>query len=416
MRHLYLRIYLAFVGVLVIFMLLMSLAWWTLRDDDERRSLDTIALLVSGALPPSSAPRDELQSAINQLAQQTTTQITLRAADGTLLVHAGDALPAPPAGLQQSGFRHLQGVGHVALLHLPDGRWIVAKRLHDNRKGYGLLAALVILASALAIGAYPVVRSITGKLERLRARVEALGAGDLSVRVDVEGRDEVAALAHSFNHTAQRLEKLVRAQRNMLASASHELRSPLARMRIALELLRTDNKPELRDRLASDIAELDELIGDILLASRLDTSEQVERHVQVDLLALLAEEAARTDASTSGTPETVNGDPRLLRHLLRNLLENARRYSSGNEVQASISRVENNKVLITVEDHGPGVPENERERIFEPFYRAQGTRETGEGVGLGLALVRQIAEHHNGSVRCVARAGGGSRFEVVLPA
>jgi signal transduction histidine kinase len=324
-------------------------------------------------------------------------------------------LPPPPRGIERSGFRHLPGVGHAAVLRLPDGRWVVAKRLHGSDGGFGWVVALILFAATLAVGAYPVVRSITGRLERLRTRVDELGAGDLSVRVKVEGRDEVAALARSFNDAARRLEKLVNAQSQMLASASHELRSPLARMRLAIELLRTDNTPQLRDRLNKDIAELDELIGEILLASRLDALEQIQRSETVDLLALLAEEASRTGAIISGTAENVSGDPRLLRKLLRNLLENARRYSNSGEVRASVLRNEHDVVLLTVEDRGPGVPEDERERIFEPFYRARGTRETSEGVGLGLALVRQIVEHHGGSVRCLARDGGGTRFEVSLP-
>ncbi len=415
MRHLYLRIYFAFIGILVMFMLLMSAAWWALRDDDERRSLDGIAALVSAALPPADAPHAQLQTAIDKLALQVPSRLTVRAADGSLLAHSGKPLPPPPPGIERSGFRHLPGVGHAAVLRLPDGRWVVAKRLHGGGGGFGWVVALILFAATLAIGAYPLVRSITGRLERLRSRVDALGAGDLSVRVKVEGRDEVAALARSFNDAAQRLEKLVNAQSQMLASASHELRSPLARMRLATELLRTDNTPELRDRLTNDIAELDELIGEILLASRLDALEQIERRETVDLLALLAEEASRTGAIVSGTAENVSGDPRLLRKLLRNLLDNARRHSNGGDVRASVVRDQSGEVLLTVEDRGPGVPEGERERIFEPFYRARGTRETGEGVGLGLALVRQIVEHHGGSVRCLPRDGGGTRFEVSLP-
>jgi signal transduction histidine kinase len=415
MRHLYLRIYLAFIGILVTFMMLMSLAWWTLRDDDDRRSLDGIAVLVSAALPPADAPRAKLQTVIDELAPRLTSRLTVRAADGSLLAHSGEPLPPPPPGTERSGFRHLKDVGHAAVLRLPDGRWVVAKRLRDDHGGYGWLVALILFAVALVVGAYPVVRSITGRLERLRTRVDALGAGDLSVRVKVEGTDEVASLARSFNDAAQRLEKLVDVQSQMLASASHELRSPLARMRVAIELLQTDNSAELRDRLTDDIAELDEQIGEILLASRLDTLEQIERRETVDLLALLAEEASRTGAVVSGTAENVSGDPRLLRKLLRNLLENARRHSNDAEVQASVASGQSGGVMLSVEDRGPGVPEEERERIFEPFYRARGTRETGEGVGLGLALVRQIAEHHGGKVRCLPRDGGGTCFRVSLP-
>jgi signal transduction histidine kinase len=274
---------------------------------------------------------------------------------------------------------------------------------------------LALLAVAVAIGSYPVVRRLTGRLERLQARVDALGDGELSTRVQVEGVDEVADLAASFNRAADRIERLVNAQKTLLASASHELRSPLARMRVAIELLAAEDRPEIRDRVSRDIAELDELIGELLLASRLDAIEEIQRNEEVDLLALVAEEGARVEADVRGDPVRIRADARMLRRLVRNLLENARRHGGGTQVEARVSRTPDGGALLCVEDAGPGVAEAERERIFEPFYRPAGMRESSEGgVGLGLALVRQIARHHGGEAVCVPREGGGTRFEVTL--
>jgi signal transduction histidine kinase len=295
---------------------------------------------------------------------------------------------------------------------LPDGRWLLVKFLHRHR-GAGLLLALLALAAAVGLGAYPLARRITRRLERLQARVDALGAGDLEARVEVEGHDEVAELARSFNRAAARVGQLVAGHKTLLAHVSHELRSPLARMRMALELLPGDERPELKARLTRDIAELDGLIGELLLASRLDTLDGLMHAEEVDLLALVAEEAAGHGAEVGGEPVTIEGDPRLLRRLLRNLLDNAYRYTGGQQVEVAVTRTPVG-ALVRVADHGPGVPEVERERIFEPFYRLAGARETGEGVGLGLALVRQIAERHGGTARCVAREGGGTVFEVEL--
>jgi signal transduction histidine kinase len=276
----------------------------------------------------------------------------------------------------------------------------------------GWLVVLALLVVAIAIGVYPIARRLTRRLERLQRRVEALGAGELQARVEVEGHDEVANLARSFNRAADRIARLVTAQRSILAGASHELRSPLARMRMAVELLPEDVRPELRSRLAHDIAELDGLIGELLLASRLDASEHLEAVEEVDLLALLAEEGARVAAEVSGDPICLQGDPRMLRRLMRNLLENARRYAAGSPIEASVTRSAGGAQLC-VADRGPGVPAQERERIFEPFYRPPGLREHSDGgVGLGLALVRQIARHHGGEVRCLPRAGGGTCFAV----
>jgi signal transduction histidine kinase len=184
-------------------------------------------------------------------------------------------------------------------------------------------------------------------------------------------------------------------------------------MRVALELLPGDERPELRTRLAKDIAELDGLIGELLLASRLDALDGPIHSEEVDLLALAAEEALEYGAEVGGEPVTIRGDPRLLRRLFRNLLENARRHAAGLPAQVTVRRARSG-VQVQVADQGSGVPEAERERIFEPFYRLAGARETGEGAGLGLALVRQIAQRHGGTTRCLAREGGGTVFEVEL--
>ncbi len=227
----------------------------------------------------------------------------------------------------------------------------------------------------------------------------------------VEGGDEIADLARSFNRSAERIQALVLAQRRILAGASHELRSPLARLRMALELLQGD--PALRAHAVRDIAELDGLIDELLAASRLEAQPEVAKHDDVDLLGLAAEEAARVGVEAHGESVVIPGDARLLRRLVRNLLENARRHASGHAVEVNVARAQG-RVLLTVADRGPGVPNAERERIFEPFYRPSGAPETGDGWGLGLALVRQIARAHGGDAHCRAREGGGTLFEVEL--
>ena len=420
MRRLYLQIYVTFVAILIVFLLLMSLTWWLVRDRDDRVLLDGMALLVAEVVPPDSASRNQLDTAVEKLSGIFSARITLRDPDGRLLAHTGEALPAPAPDQEHSTVRHTRGARPMAMLRLPDGRWIVAAR-DDARPRYGWLVAIGLLALTIAVGAYPLVRRITRRLETLQASVEALGGGALDARVQVEGKDEVANLATSFNRAAQRIEKLVNAQREMLATASHELRSPLARMRMALELLKREDRPDLREQLEKDISELDDLVGEILLATRMQAVEELERDNPVDMLALLGQEAPHYAATLAPAPETnetvtVRGDARLLRRLVRNLLDNARRHSDNGTVEASLGSDANGTVVLRVDDDGPGVAESERERIFEPFYRSPGSRETGEGFGLGLSLVRQIAQRHGGQVRCLERPGGGTRFEVTFPA
>jgi signal transduction histidine kinase len=265
------------------------------------------------------------------------------------------------------------------------------------------------------------VRRLTRRLETLQRGVEAFGAGALDRRVPEEGRDEVAAVARSFNQAASRIEALVRANRSLLANASHELRSPLARLKMATAMLGDTASPEARDHLRgeidTDIAELDALVDEVLLASRLEAAPQMPDHVdRIDLFALAVEEGARVNATVDGAEAVVPGEERLLRRALRNLLENARRYGGGEvhvELQPAAGRAD--RIEVQVRDNGPGVPEAFRERVFEPFFRLPGHAEREGGVGLGLALVKQIVERHRGAVRIDSPPGGGASFVITLP-
>jgi len=237
-------------------------------------------------------------------------------------------------------------------------------------------------------------------------------AGDLTARVPVEGNDEVAQLAHSFNRAAERIEALVGAHKTLLANASHELRTPLARIRMATELMKESADPKRKAGLDQDIAEIDLLIDEILLASRLDAVAELDVTEAVDLLALAAEECARYgDVQLDGESVVVHGDPRLLRRLLRNLLENAQRHGRP-PTEVRIARAPD-IVQISVSDAGAAIPVEQRPRLFEPFYRRAGGANVG--AGLGLALVRQIARHHGGNVDFVATAENRNSFVVSLP-
>ena len=284
--------------------------------------------------------------------------------------------------------------------------------------GFFWLLGLVGLATA--IGLFPIVRRLTQRLETLQRGVQRWGDGDLSARVPEDGQDEVADLSIRFNSAAARVETLVRSHKSLLANASHELRSPLTRIRMGLELMGERPSPAARDEISRNIGELDQLIDEILLSSRLDASEADLGTIEtVDLIGLAAEESARVDAEldlaegTDSATLQVQGVSRLLRRAIRNLLENARRYGAG-EIELLLEST-GNLARVRVNDRGPGIPVALRERIFEPFYRLPGASEREGGVGLGLALVKSIAERHGGSVRCEERPGGGASFVIELP-
>jgi signal transduction histidine kinase len=431
-NRLWWRIWLATIGAIVV-VAILAVAAWRMLFDPTQGGYGTVALAntLAAELPAPDAPVAQAQDVLERARTRSEADFALFDPSGRLDARAGRQVPSPRLDEDDSHWVgwHQRGEGMDSgerprlpayALKLSDSRWLVVRRsVRSMRRPVGPGTMLALLALAVAAGTYPIVRRLTRRLERLQQSVERLGGGDLTARVAVEGRDEVARLAVSFNEAAARIEQLVQAHRGLLANASHELRSPLARVRMGIELMRSGDRPDVAHEIARDIAELDALIDEILLMSRLDAlapDAQVLRSKfePIDLTAIVAEESARADAEFDGASVMVPGDGRLLRRLVRNLLDNARRYGGSAPVTVALDRG-GRDVVLSVSDRGPGVPEAERERIFEPFYRAQGASETAGGVGLGLALVRTIVHQHGGTVVCLAREGGGSVFRVTLP-
>ena len=409
--RLHARIFLAVLASVVVLALLAGAAWHLRYGREPVESGLGISAEIAGALlPAADAPAPLQQAALDRWGARTHARLSLFTPARERVAAHGEPLPPPPDGFTSSSTWHRLGVGPAVVLRLPDGRWLVGMREEPSRPGLGFLGFLLLAALAVAVAAWPISRRITRRLETLRESVEALGAGDLASRVPVEGRDEVALLAASFNRAAARIEELVGAQRRLLANASHELRTPLARLRVAADLL--GGEPTAREEVARSVGELDALVEEILVASRLESGAPEEPFEEVDLTALAAEECARAGASLSGDVVLVRGNPRLLRRMLRNLLENARRHGEG-AVEAEVRRTPSG-AEVDVLDRGPGVPPDLAERIFEPFFRLPGAPDGG--AGLGLSIARQVARRHGGDVTCTPREGGGSRFRVTVAA
>ena len=411
----YQQIYLA-VSAAVLFVVIgtLGVVAWLNSDDRHIAAFSTFTAMVADTLPPPSAPLAEQRAVMQRWHERTAIPFGLFAADG-MQISGSPGLKLPPDV-------HRGGGGYFADWHstrfvwpMADGRTLLV-RFSDERALSRLLVALFIgVALSVAAGTLPIVRRITARLERLQRSVEALGEGDLSARVDITGRDEVGRLAVSFNRAATRIERLVQAQKALLANASHELRSPLARIQMASSLLGDENNPA-RQEVAASVRELDDLVGEILLASRLEMADPnlLPTLTPLDLTALVAEECARLDAVLEADHVMINADARLMRRLVRNLLENARRYAGHAPAEVALTADLAGSYRLRVSDYGPGVPEVERLRVFEPFYRVAGRRERDGGVGLGLALVRTIARHHGARVWCEGRADGAAGASFVM--
>jgi signal transduction histidine kinase len=413
MRRLYHKIYLVFLASLLTVLVMVGM-FWRLGQSDSPYShvLELAGELAMALLPPADAPPRAQQQAVERLSQRLRADIGLFDANLAPIAAAGRPVPRPER-MNNASVGWLRGEGPPAWsFRLPDRRWIVARaptRIPNPISG--AVVFLLTMAVAIAIFAYPVVRGLTKRIERLQEGVETLGAGNLATRVAIGGRDEVARLAASFNRAAARIEELVGAHRLLLANASHELRTPLSRLRLGIELFCKAPNAEAKAELERDVAELDDLIEEILLASRLDIAGAPPAMEHVDLLALVAEECAHyDDCALEGAPISLTGDPRLLRRLVRNLLENAQRHGKP-PVRVALRR-DGANVVLSVIDAGCGVPQAQREQVFLPFFQLAGDR---KGTGLGLSLVRQIARLHGGEAVATSRPDAASCFIITIP-
>ena len=367
---------------------------------------------------------------VRRISEELDIDLTVRALDGQPLAIAGN--PFPP--LSPSEIERLR-LGELVIEHSPHffvaAPILVGGTVQAVVEGSPMsrstrmpqllwrpvaMIALILLIAGVASG--PLARRISLPIERLTAAVRRFGAGDLAARVGLPARrrrhrhhrhipDELEQLTRAFDEMADRIERMVRGQKELLANVSHELRSPLARIRVALELLPRDPRSEVRLRdVEADLVELDRLIEDVLTTARLDASGLPTHLGSVDVAELLGQLAARAehDPATAGKPVRVSGadhivvtaDGALLKRALWNLVENAAKYGAP-PIEVSAAR-EQSDVLLRVRDAGAGIRPEERERIFEPFYRGDKARTPGNGFGLGLTLARRVAEVHGGSI------------------
>lgn len=363
---------------------------------------------------------------------------------------AGRRVPAGAAELADYARRS----GQTELKYLPENVELLARRVSGSGgKTYvvvaqsfgrrippiltdplGFVCRLAVFLAAAGVVCYFLARYLTRPLRKLQTSARQLAGGDLAARAAVgKRRDEIGELGRDFDFMAERLESLVSVQRRLLRDISHELRSPLARLNIALGLARrqigSQDCPPL-DRIARETERLKELIGRLLELARLEGTDSLTPRVMVDLGAIVREIAADADFEAKGgglsvrllrcDECTLQGMPELLRSAIENVVRNGIRHTApGTEVEILLACQANQaarQAVICVRDHGPGVPEDCVQNIFLPFYRIEDDRNRQSGgVGLGLAIALQAVRIHGGTITASNASGGGLCVEIQLP-
>ncbi len=374
------------------------------------------------------------------LEQDTALKAALYDASGRE-VSGSDSGPALPSAL----FSHSEGQlmmrlrGHLAGVRLrgSDGQEYafvatVPRRVVTGFWSRAFMGSLILTGAVLC---YLLARHVTAPVVHIRAVTSRFSRGDLAARITMPGllgrEDEVGGLARDFNQMASRIETLMKAQQRLIADVSHELRSPITRLSLALGLVRRRKEGDVGGsiaRMEREVERLNVIIGQLLTLSRLESLNEPPPMERLDLSALVKEisadadfEAASMDRSVQlveCAPCSTRGARDLLRSAVENVVRNAVKYTSPNtEVLIRLVRVNGDaKAAIVVEDQGPGVPEQALDHVFEPFYRADEARDRRSGgAGLGLAITHQILTLHGGSIRAVNRASGGLEMRMTLP-
>jgi signal transduction histidine kinase len=412
---------------------LVSVAWGLGRRIPPREPERVVGYIAARVDERSPSP-ERVAAELRELREGLGLETTVFGPDG--VARASEGTPATALGPAQvaelaRGPVIVEGRHFTFAARLRSGGYVVVTPEPHGRSLARMAAFLAAVLAVLAIGSYPTARSIASPLERLTAVANRIGEGDLSARTGLRARGEVGQLARAVDEMAERLQRLVRAERELLANVSHELRTPLSRIRVALELAEEGDHEKAQrylSEIGADLAEIDGLVEEILTAARLEGAgpNGLPIHpARVELGPLIEDVAARFRAADPERPlalevgsplPAIDADAPLLRRLVENLLDNARKYSEPGAAVTLAARAEPGAVILEVRDRGIGIDAADLPRLFTPFFRTDRSRARGTGgVGLGLNLARRIAEAHGGTIAAESLPGQGTTIRVVLP-
>jgi two-component system, OmpR family, sensor histidine kinase CpxA len=450
MRSLFLKIFLSFWLATALFVILAILATVAMRPERRISAIEALQpkLLADAVDAYETGGSDRLRDYLRSLRETQHVHALLFDEHGPLVPH-----PVPPwfmetfQGTRRTAdtflgrlYPHFQML-KSAMTGRDGHRYTLVTELPPGQNAFfgpNGLPWLGILIAVLSSGlvCYFLASYLTSPVLRLRKATQKLATGDLSARaggVSKRSKDELSQLVRDFDAMAEQIEQLVSAQSRLLKNISHELRSPLARLTVALELARQRTGPEAQsilDRISLESSRMNELIGSLTTIARLESGTSTLHKVSVQLEELLEEvardatfeaQSRQCQVETEVLDELpVLGDPGLLHSAIENVVRNATRYTrEGTTVKIRAERAQRagrSEAMIRVTDCGPGVPQDSLEKIFHPFYRIDDARvrATG-GVGLGLAITDQAVRLHGGSVTASNLAEGGLLVEMRLP-
>ena len=357
--------------------------------------------------------RDALSAELAKFQQITEMQVFFTDARGTDLI-TGQAHPELLRRQERSRWRlPFPFGGRRPIIARPDASrqyWLYLVDERRNWTFFFLQPQHLWIIGLVVLLCYGFAYHLTSPVRRLRTAVECFGRGDFSARAETNRKDELGQLAGSFNQMADRIQTLLAAERRLLLDISHELRSPLARLSVAIELARSgENRDSMLDRIQKEADRLNELVAELLQVTRVEGDPSMQKMEAVRLDELLGDlvydsliEAQAKDVRLllkAPLPVTLNGDEELLRRAIENVIRNAIRYAPpGSPIDIELDRSAD-LAIIAVRDHGPGVPEEALPRIFDPFYRVDSDRNRmSGGLGLGLAIARRSVELHKGKL------------------
>ena len=385
-----------------------------------------VAAVVDEEVTPLLDRPEELNAKVERYHRGLKMDLAIYDARGRVLSQAGDT----PSALDEVP-DDVRWIRRGVAIPIDGGRAYVVARWQSQGLRWILVPVTVLFV--LALVTIPLARSIVRPIERITQAARAVGDGQLDARTGVKRRDEVGVLAAAFDDMATRLERLVAGEKELRANVSHELRTPLARIRVALEIAEEGSQdPEKIQKhlrgIRGDIIELEELVDQVLITARLDLANEDEIALRrtPTLLGELAEASAARFRETHADHTlvidaeedvTVTADPKLIKRVIDNLLENSAKYSeaSAGPISLEIKRASGD-ASICVRDRGVGVAPEELERLFEPFFRADSIRaQNTKGVGLGLSFCRRVVEAHDGQITAARRDGGGLEVRFTLP-